>query len=331
MRKDTTMKQQIQNNVSTLRAVRRLREILIGAFVALGILLVLVSLWPTMPPDVQTIIRSFGLSLAPGGIVAWILIRYASSIAEISLRETVATTIKERLKEDIKDLDSVVSGGMCDIAGKVTTGIKKIEADMQGLSPLFAAAAKLGLENVHLTRGIGLTSFAWFLDAEAQKAESKQDARVWIISSSIKGFLDATSESFDGRRMMERISRCGCDLRIMMTDPSLADLRAKQEHRAAGEIPGEVKMNLAYLKRIGVQRESVRFYPGTPTVFAIVTSDRMLLNPYPYQTEAFRCFSVIVHKTLNPDSDIYHQYQRYHFDEPWDRATEISADEWNKL
>ena len=132
---------------------------------------------------------------------------------------------------------------------------------------------------------------------------------------------------------MERIARCRqyCDLRIMMTDPGVADLRAKQERRDSGEIPQKVQMNLAYLKRIGVGRESVRFYPGTPTVFAIATTDRMLLNPYPYQTEAFRCFSVIVQKTLNPTADIFHQYSRYHFEEPWERATPIAADFWDRL
>jgi len=325
------MNQEVQDAEVRTRSIRRLREILLGSFIAVGLLLVLLSFWPGMPANVQTVVRSFGLTLAPSGVVAWILIRFASSIAEASLRETVANTVRERIKEDLKSLGSLVDNGMKEVAGKVETGVTKIEKDMQGLSPLFAAAAKLGLENVHLTRGIALSSFAWFLDAEAQKAESKQPGRVWIVSSSIKGFLEATSETFDGRRMMERISRCGCDLRIMMTDPTVADLRAKQERRADGEIPGEVRMNLAYLKRIGVRRESVKFYPGTPTVFAIATSDRMLLNPYPYQTEAFRCFSVVVQKTLSPDTDIYHQYLRYHFDEPWGRATEISADEWNRL
>jgi hypothetical protein len=90
-------------------------------------------------------------------------------------------------------------------------------------------------------------------------------------------------------------------------------------------------MNLAYLKKIGVRQESVRFYSGVPTVFAIATTDRMLLNPYPYEMEAFRCFSVIVHRTLDPNTDIYHQYLRYHFEGPWQRTTEISLHQWNAL
>lgn len=310
--------------------IRRIRELLVWSFIAIGVLLIVISFF--IPAGaIQDVVRSLGLSLAPVGVVTLILSRYAASITEMLLREAVETTIRHRLEEDMKRLDSTVDGGIKHVAVTVRDGIEKIEQDMRALSPLFAAASKLGLENVHLTRAAALANFAWFLDAEARKAERGEPARVWIVSSSIKGFLSATAEHFDGRKMMERIARCGCDLRIMMTHPEVADRRAQQEQRAAGEIPKEVEMNLAYLKRIGVPRESVRYYSGTPTVFAIATTDRMLLNPYPYQTEAFRCFSVVIYKTLDPDADIYHQYLRYHFDEPWQSTTEISLHEWNAL
>ncbi|MEJ5203525.1 MAG: hypothetical protein WHV66_14985 [Anaerolineales bacterium] len=312
------------------KAIERLREYLIWSFIVIGALLILISLFP-IRPDVQTIIRSFGLSLVPAGIVTLILGRYASSITEMLLREAVETTIEERLQEDMKRIEETVKLGLEHIEATVRKGTLQIEHSMENMSPLFVAATKLGVENVHLTRGIALANFAWFLDAEVQKAQRGEDGQVWIVSSSIKGFVEAAAEHFDGRRMMERIARCGCNLRIMMTDPKVADLRAKQERRADGEIPKEIEMNLAYLKRIGIKRECVRFYPGTPTVFAIATSDRMLLNPYPYQTEAFRCFSIIVHKTLDADSDIYHQYLRYHFEEPWQRSVAISADDWDRL
>ena len=130
---------------------------------------------------------------------------------------------------------------------------------------------------------------------------------------------------------MEKIASSGCDIRIMMTNPSVANNRGEQEQRADGEIPNDIKMNISYLKRIGVQREQIRFYGGTPTVFAIATSDRMLLNPYPYQTQAFRSFSLVVHKTLNPNADIFHQYLLYHFMEPWENTEEITIDYWKEL
>jgi hypothetical protein len=90
--------------------------------------------------------------------------------------------------------------------------------------------------------------------------------------------------------MMQRIARCGCDLRIMMTDPKIADVRAKQQRRADGEIPREVQMNLAYPQTDRRQTRAGAVLIRAPTVFAIARGDRMLLTPYPYQTEAFRCF-----------------------------------------
>lgn len=312
------------------RPIRLAHELLIGSVTVVGLLLILGAF--LLPPgDARDVVRGIGLSLFPAGVVAFLLSRFAASLTEILIRQTIESTIRERLQEDMEKIESTVREGMTKIAATVSKEVDEVEAEMERLSPLLASASKLGLENVALTRAEALKSFAWFLDAECQKAERGEPARVWIVSSSIKGFLEASAEYFDGRRMMERIVRSNCELRIMMTDPDIADLRAKQEQRAKGEIPNEIRMNLAYLKRIGVKRETVRFYPGTPTVFAVATMDRMLLNPYPYQTEAFRCFSLTVYKTLNPQADIYHQYLRYHFEEPWDRALEIPLDVWNQL
>lgn len=314
-----------------LAIVKRERGLLVWSFIIIGLLLILISLF--MPSGhLRDIVHGFGLGLTPAGVVALILSRYAAFFTELLLREAVETTIRDRLQKDMRELDRTVEDGIGIITEKIESGVQKTDLHMKKLSPLFGAASRLGLENVHLTRAQALASFAGFLDAEVKKGvECVPTARVWIVSSSIKGFLNATGEHFDGRRMLEKIARCGCDLRIIMTDPKVADFRAKQEKRAAGEIPQEVRMNIAYLKRIGVKRESIRYYSGTPTVFAVATSDRMLLNPYPYQTEAFRCFCVIVHKTLDPEDDIYHQYLQYHFDEPWQSTTEIPVDEWRDL
>ena len=274
---------------SQIKAIERLRELLVWVFIVVGALLIFIS-FMSIPTEAQTITRGFGLSLVPAGIVTLILSRYASSITEMLLRETVEKTIRDRLLVDMQRLDSIVSNGFETVDERVKQGIDQIEHDMQGISPLFSAASKLGLDNVHLTRGLALSYFNWFLAEEAQKAIRGEPARVWIVATSIKGLLEATSEHFDGQRLMERIVDSGCNLRIMMTNPNVANFRGEQEQRAEGEIPNDIKMNISYLKRINVQRDQIRFYKGTPTVFAIATTDRMLLNPYPYQTQAFRSF-----------------------------------------
>jgi len=147
----------------------------------------------------------------------------------------------------------------------------------------------------------------------------------------MKGILSCAVEGFNGRKMMQRVVQSGCDLRILMTRPDKADARAEQEHRRPGEIPEEIRGNLGYLKRTEVKRESLKWYPGTPTVFGIATSDRMLLNPYPYETEAFACFTIVVEKTIDADADIYHQYLEYHFEKPWRRGEELPPGDWDSV
>jgi hypothetical protein len=305
-------------------------QILVWLLTVSGLALIVVSV---LLPEGNTrdVTRAFGIALFPAGVVALLVSRLAGALTNILIGETIEETITKRLEQDMTKVDSTVRDGMSEISETISEGVEGIEQYMKGMSPLVCSAMELGLQNAYLTRSSALEEFAWFLDAEAGKTERGEYGRAWIVASSIKGFLEVASEKFDGRRMMERLARCNCDLRIMMTDPDIANLRAQQEGRGKGEIPEEVKMNLAYLKRIGVKRESVRFYPGTPTVFAVATGDRMLLNPYPYETEAFRCFSIVVHKTLNANADIYHQYLRYHFEDPWRRTTEISVNAWDTL
>lgn len=301
------------------KAARLIYELLIILATVVGLILIFVSFIPGLG-EVSDLIRGIGLSLFPAGVVAFLLYRFAAAVTNIWLRERLEKVIGVQL---VKYMEQ--------IATKVEDGITKIDDDVKRLAPVFVSCAKRGVENVHLTRAAALENFAWFLDAEAKKANSGEPARVWFVCSSMKGFLEVAGEHFNGDKMLDKILKSGCDLRIIMTDPDMADYRALQEGRAPGEISNEIEMTLARLKRMGLKREIIKLYCGTPTVFAIATSDRMLLNPYPYETEAFRCFSLIIYKTIDPDADIYHQYLQYHFEDPWKRAREIPPNDWAKL
>ena len=294
-------------------------ELLIMFTVVVGILLVVGSFLPGIG-RIGEVLRGIGLSLFPAGVVAILIYLFASRVAEISLKAELKKAVGDRLDEHMRN-----------IGRKVTDGLNTLDDNMKKLSPVFVYCAERGVESVHLNRGGALERFAWFLDSELKKALQGDPARIWIVCSSMKGFINAVGEHFNGRRVLERIADCRCDFRIIMTDPMTADARAAQEGRAPGEIPDEIKMTLARLKRTGIYRESIKFYQGTPTVFSIATMDRMLLNPYPYESEAFACFSMIVYKTLDPDADIFHQYLQFHFEKPWNHARAISPNEWDRL
>jgi len=326
-----------ERNVKWREGLKRSFELLILLFtiVGLGSIILSIVLRGKISPQVLEILQAMGLTLFPSGVVAFLLSRFASDITEILIMDTIHETMRDRLEKHVdkitEEVTQEVNQGLGAIHQEVKQGAETIRNEMARLSPLYVSCSKLGVEGVYLTRADALIAFAWFLDAEINKAHQKKPAKIWFVSSSIKGFLTTAVGTFRGREMIKGIAESGCDLRIMMTDPQVADRRASQERRAEGEIPKEILMNLALLKRVGVTRDKVRFYPGSPTVFSIATSDRMLLNPYPFETEAFTCFSIIVYKTIDPRSDIYNQYLESHFELPWIRAKEIPLEMWEGL
>lgn len=199
---------------------KRIYELLIIFFTTVGLIFIIVSFVPNIG-EVKEIIRGLGLSLFPAGVVAFLLYRFAAGITEISLKKELETAVGNRLDEH-----------MGKIALKVTDGMAEIDTDIKRLAPVFVSCVKRGIENVHLTRWAALEKFAWFLDGEVQKSHDGESAMVWFVCSSMKGFLEAAGERFNGVKMIEKIVRSGCNLRIMITDPKMADYRAQQEGRA---------------------------------------------------------------------------------------------------
>ena len=196
-------------------------------------------------------------------------------------------------------------------------------AEEQSLS---LSASMLGLENVHPTRAAALEQFAECLYDELRGATAEKAPRIWIVASSLSGFLSSLN-SFDGLEILGQVSATACDFRVLLTHPEVAEMRAQQERRDRGQIATEVGIALERLRTSGIKREQVRYYHGAPTVFAVATSEWMLLNPYPYESEAYRCFSVIVRNTRS-SNDIYHQYLSAHFDKPWGHAIPIPEEDW---
>jgi hypothetical protein len=184
----------------------------------------------------------------------------------------------------------------------------------------------IGLEGIYPTRGDALTNFVMPLEQEIEKGPT---GRLWIVGSSMKGFSVQVIGQFDGVTMIRRALNAGCDVRLIFTHPTQADTRAEQEKRQFGAIYEEIFLNLANLKEAGLKRENVRFCKGAPTVFSICTTNRMLLNPYPYGNEAFLNFSMIVRKTFSPDG-IFDRYFEKHFEKSWTNGVEIVQEEWNR-
>jgi len=115
--------------------------------------------------------------------------------------------------------------------------------------------------------------------------------------------------------------------RILMTNPEVSELRERQEVRERGSIANEIRESVNTLTQDwGITRDSIRFYNGAPTVFLLFTPERMLLNPYSYQTEAFKTFTLEVARTQSSE-DIYAQYLLNHFERSWQGPNSSSVED----
>lgn len=308
-------------------AMERLQELLIACFTVTGFLLIVIAYLPAVHPAAADLARGFGFSLAPAGVVSLIIARFAAKVTETTLHANMDTW----RQREINAIGEKLQLGLEETAAAVDAKLVEMVRDLRMMTQVASSAASLGVEGVFRTRGHGLDAMAPAVAWELQEAACGRPSRIWIVASSIKGLLEASTTVFDGEKMLSSCGHFGANLRILVTQPAWADLRASQEGRKRGEIPLEILQNVAYLKQKGVSRDCVRYFPGAPTVFALATSTKMLLNPYPYRAEAFRCFSLVVNKTLHPDTDIYHQYLEYHFEQPWQMGQPVPLDEWEHL
>jgi len=129
------------------------------------------------------------------------------------------------------------------------------------------------------------------------------------------------------KKFIRRALAKQCPLRILLTDPQVAEHRARQEGLDAGVIASHIRQSVRELCLAGAPQEALRYYLGGPTVFGIATSNNMLLNPYPLAVESHRCFTLIVQRTPY-GNDIYRQYREFHFDNPWEQGVAIPDTDW---
>jgi len=182
--------------------------------------------------------------------------------------------------------------------------IKAINEDTQSLiariTKLFDASEREGLEMVYPNRMEALKEFAPYMKEEKEE--------ILIIGSSllglflyVPGFKDIVQEN--PKRF-----------KFLLTHPDDSRKREGPEGRDQGVIKGEIIEGIHKLMNWGVPLENIQLYRGSPTVFTIITSTHMLLNPYPYCTEAYRCWCLQV----SSKGSIYKQYYEKHFKDAWD-------------
>jgi transcriptional regulator with XRE-family HTH domain len=171
----------------------------------------------------------------------------------------------------------------------------------------------LGIRNVYRNRTEALNGFYPFLEKESES--------IGIVCSSLMGLIRVGPQKVV--QVLAQKARENVSYKILMTHPRVSKLREAQEIRKEGTIESEIWESIKVITDWGIPRESIRFYDGAPTVFLIFTPERMLLNAYPYATEAFKVFTLEVGRTEGTE-DIYTQYLTNHFQRPWEGSNSSS-------
>jgi hypothetical protein len=317
-------------------------------FGVLGVLVVLiVGLSPiSIGESVRTPLIEVGISLALFGPTTLVITLLASRQLEQALMANVDGTLQEIKKQsvDIREDLQPLSGNwrelgltnvyltrgdaLREFGEHIVNELSHARAEDAGSSSraqMIAPTVCASNENLPLNGGF----------SSQGEPFAAPKIRLWIAASSMKGLLEAASKEFDGMGIFSWAASLALqekiDLRILMTHPEFAEVRAHQETRNANSITEEIKEALRHLKTWKVPLHCIKLAEATPTVFAIATRERMLLNPYPYGQEAYRSFTLTVRRAREDQSnhpdihrDIFEQYQSRHFELPWESALPLS-------
>lgn len=187
--------------------------------------------------------------------------------------------------------------------------------DMISSNQMLMQMSQLGLVGIHKNRMDAIEHYFFnIIRDELNELD--------IVGSTIFGLKGYRSVTFE--KIIDLLKAKHDDpkfrLRILLTHWDFIAFRQDQEKTekniARYIISKELKDALELFKAKEMT-DSIKFYKGSPTCFTIIAEGQkqMLINPYPYQREAYNSWCVVIRETLG---GIYTDFKKAHFDEPWE-------------
>lgn len=172
-----------------------------------------------------------------------------------------------------------------------------------------------GIADVYRNRLEGITKIIESL--------AEENSQFFIVGSSLKGLIgiafDEEDEYGEVWRMFKEALQRKIKINILLTNPVVAHFRSRAEGRPEGDIEAEIIENLIYLVMYKMENPKladylkIKLYNGTPTMFVMGTTRKMLINPYPYYTTANSSFSFLI----EGGSPIFASYYHSHYRAAW--------------
>jgi hypothetical protein len=182
--------------------------------------------------------------------------------------------------------------------------INKLEGSIEVLDNV----RSFGLEKIYEKRTNAMDVFKEYIREEEKEVQ--------IIGSSLLGLIGTKEAPKNEIRKIfeDKVKNNKKFFKFLLTHPALACLREEQEGRVIGHVKNEIIETLEYLMNdLEVDEDCIKLYYGTPTIFCIITSKKMLINPYSNQRSAYETFCLEV----NASSDIYDGLYETHFRKSW--------------
>jgi len=252
---------------------------------------------------------------------------------EVAAKLEMVTDVAETQKNNVEKINQIFSQLRPNLLNELFTNLDKIGHRVEELSQsemLTTLIDKFGLNGIHRTRPDAIEkAFYPLMDSETKQID--------IVGSTIFGLRGSSwvntariLDLFKNKKLTEE----KFVIRILLTHYEFLSTRMDQERNV--KTPDRYVISREAVSAIEELRkrdllDNVRFYKGAPTCFTIVCHQQkqMLLNPYPYEREAYSSWSIIF---SDVPTGVYQDFLISHVENPWENSllTEPYSDGYEK-
>lgn len=249
-----------------------------------------------------------GLTLGPAGLIV-VVFEYLVRIG-----------LDTRHVQKIVELDRQHAQVLGGIRQDTIKSLEKTAGELRLIATFNLDMGKLGLVGIYANRADAVRFAIFDMIKNEKEAIYIVGSTIFGLSCDVKDGLSQTVHTTED--IIQRIAKRrdeGCEVHILLTDPNRICQRHEQEApvRSAerGTIASELRDACAILTSNKLA-DCTKLYDGSPTCFTMVFKGqrRMIVNPYPYQGEAYNSWAIMIEDREN---GIYKPFLENHVVGPW--------------
>lgn len=239
--------------------------------------------------------------------------------SEVATKLDLVTDVAEVQRNNVERINQIFAQIRPNIFNELFSNLDKIANKVQELSGsemVSSVVDKFGLLGIHRTRPDAIENVFFSI----MEKERKQIDIVGSTIFGLRGNSYVTTARILDLLKNKKLTEEKFVIRILLTHYEYLSTRIDQERNV--KTPDRYVISRESVSAIDELRKrdllgSVRFYKGAPTCFTLVCHDQkqMLLNPYPYEREAYSSWSIIF---KDVPTGIFQDFLISHVENPWE-------------